>query len=538
MTSKKYQFLLGLMLITSAAFSQNPPSGYSVWDSSVISSKDMPQQNEFWNNAYNFPAKPRSQWEVGLSLGNFSVSGDIPSTNPSLGFSAHVRRSIGYIFSLRLQYLNGVGKGMNWKANTLPDRTTAWDNASADYANNRVVYSNFKNNSQDLSLQGIFTLNNIRFHKNQTNLVLYAGAGIGATAYQTKLNALDASNKSYSSLFASVYSNAYTAGSDKEAIYKNRKNIISALKDGMDDTYETDANIDAKKGPQLGDNSLRFSSTVLAGLAYRLSNKLNVALENRHTFVKDDMLDGSKFQESGSLTSNWDSYNYLSLGINYNVGKKAIEPLWWINPLDYAYSELNNPKHMKLPKPTYEDSDGDGVVDQLDREPNTPAGVNVSTTGISMDTDGDGVPDSKDKQMITPTECQPVDADGVGKCPEPECCKDLKSAMDAAATGGKGSGNCPCDYPSLSFSGNTAGLSANAKTMLGSIAEKMKANPGCSITLTGYPEASKAAQSNCQKRVNAARTYLIEKQGISADRIMINCEIGGGENNTVDVKCN
>src|SRR5258706_11895123 len=37
--------------------------------------------------------------------------------------------------------------------------------------------------------------------------------------------------------------------------------------------------------------------------------------------------------------------------------------------------------------------------------------------------DGDGVPDCKDKQLITPTECQPVDADGVGKCPEPDCCK-------------------------------------------------------------------------------------------------------------------
>lgn len=546
MTSKKYQLLLGLMLITSAAFSQNPPVGYSVWDSSVISSKDMPQQNEFWNNSYNFPAKPRSQWEIGMSLGNFSVSGDVPSVNPSLGFSAHVRRSIGYIFSLRLQYLNGVAKGMNWKANTLPGGVqTAWDNASTDYATDRVVYSNFKNNSQDLSLQGIFTLNNLRFHKNQTNFILYAGAGFGATAYQTKLNALDANGKSYVDLFSSVYDNAFTAGSDKEAIYKNRKNIISALKDGMDDSYETDANTDGKKGPQLGDNSLRFSTTVLAGVAYKLSKNINIALENRHTFVKDDMLDGSKYQESGSLTSNWDSYNYLSLGINYNMGKKAIEPLWWINPLDYAYSELNNPKHMKMPKPTYEDSDGDGVVDQLDREPNTPSGATVSTTGISLDTDGDGVPDSKDKQLITPTECQPVDADGVGKCPEPECCKDLKTAMDAAVAGGGmgkggkgGSGNCPCDYPSISFSGNSAGLSTNAKSMLASVASKMKANPTCSVTLTGYPEASKAAQSNCQKRVNAARTYLIEKQGISADRIMTNCEVGGGDGNTVDVKCN
>ncbi len=67
------------------------------------------------------------------------------------------------------------------------------------------------------------------------------------------------------------------------------------------------------------------------------------------------------------------------------------------------------------------------LVDQLDKEPNTPAGCPVDTHGVSKDTDGDGVPDCKDKQLITPTECQPVDADGVGKCPDPECCKNYSS---------------------------------------------------------------------------------------------------------------
>jgi len=58
----------------------------------------------------------------------------------------------------------------------------------------------------------------------------------------------------------------------------------------------------------------------------------------------------------------------------------------------------------------------------LDREPNTPAGCPVNTHGVTADTDGDGVPDCKDKELITPTACQPVDADGVGHCPDPKCC--------------------------------------------------------------------------------------------------------------------
>jgi hypothetical protein len=69
------------------------------------------------------------------------------------------------------------------------------------------------------------------------------------------------------------------------------------------------------------------------------------------------------------------------------------------------------------------DADGDGVTDQFDQEPNTPANAPVDTHGVSRDTDGDGVPDFKDKELITPTQCQPVDADGIGKCPPPPCCE-------------------------------------------------------------------------------------------------------------------
>ena len=77
MASKKYKLLIGLItLMTSATFAQTPAgsgSGYSVFDSSVISPKSMPQQNEFWNNTYSFPAKPRNMWEVGASILQMSV---------------------------------------------------------------------------------------------------------------------------------------------------------------------------------------------------------------------------------------------------------------------------------------------------------------------------------------------------------------------------------------------------------------------------------------------------------------------------------
>ena len=116
----------------------------------------------------------------------------------------------------------------------------------------------------------------------------------------------------------------------------------------------------------------------MPGIAFKLSKRINLALEDRFTFIKDDLLDGQQWQEHTAgepvQTRDFDTYNYASVGLNFNIGKKSVEPLWWINPLDYAYSEINNPKHMKIPKPVFDDADGDGVVDQLDKEPNTPAG--------------------------------------------------------------------------------------------------------------------------------------------------------------------
>ncbi len=573
MVSKKIKLLFTLSILVSAfANAQTGNSsngymggGYSIYDSSVIPTKRMGQQNEFWNNATSFPAKPRNMWEVGVSTGMFTVSGDVstvPFTAPNFG--VHVRKSFGYIFSLRLQYINTVGKGQNWKASENFYENEAWTSTGykpifrspagalvtvttapsgvqtySAFTNRDIVYYNYKTNVQDLGLQGIFTVNNIRFHKNKTGIVIYGGGGIGATLFETRINALNANNAPYTADFKTL-----EAAVNRGDVYSKRKDIISRLKAFMDDTYETNAESDrsfnGSFGTQPGSSkkTLKPSGTVLAGVAFKLGKRINLAIEDRWTFIKSDLLDGQRWQEQAIgnpvLTRDFDSYNYLSVGLNFNLGGKSVEPLYWLNPLDYAYSELNTPKHMKLPKQECEDNDGDGVCDFLDREPNTPAGCPVDTHGVTRDTDGDGVPDCKDKQLITPTECQPVDADGIGKCPDPKCCTIMKKEDD-----GTPPVVCPTDYPSLTFKGNACTLSSDTKQLLSTVASKMKSSPTCSVTMTGYPETSKASQAVCECRKNAIVKYMTETLGISADRLTFNCEVGDGANkNTVDIKSN
>jgi len=541
MTNKKYKLILGLFtLVTASAFAQTGGT-YSVFDSSVISAKKMPQQNEFWNNNYNFPAKPRNMLEVGASIGSIAIGGDVAARIPSLGFEVHARKALGYVFALRMQYVNGNAKGLNWKASRNYGKNSAWlANTNPGVPGNlpagkgytpivNPVFYNYKTNIQDLSLQGIITLNNIRFHKQKNGIALYMGAGLGFTWYDTKVNALDAGNNNYASLFQSQVS--------ASGVYNNRKDVLKALKDRMDKTYETQAENAGAGRAKIGSHTFRPSGTALAGISFKLSRRINLALEDRQTFVKDDLLDAQQWQEAASgdaaQTRDFDSYNFLSLGVNFNLGGKSVEPLWWVNPLDYAYSELNNPKHMKLPKPVFDDTDGDGVTDQLDREPNTPSGCPVDSHGVTKDTDGDGVPDCKDKQLITPTECQPVDADGVGKCPEPACCTELKTLI-AQGTGPKT--ECPTDYPSLSMKGIS--LSRDVKAMCATVASKLKENPACSITIYAYPGASKAQQSLADKKLEAVKNYLIETLGVSNDRINTDKNIGGGDANTIDIKSN
>lgn len=532
MAIRKYTALLGLLcLFASSSFAQIGTS-YDVQDSSLIPRKSLPQHNEFMNNAYPFPAKPRNQWEVGVKLGAFGISGDVPAVWPQLGFGAHVRKALGYVVSMRLEYNYGIAKGLHWSSSANYQKNKAWtDNGYKAQARTGdgplipaqdVVYYNYKTNIQDLTLQGVFSITNIRFHKTKSNLNLYALAGFGGMIYDTKVNALNGDQK-------------YDFSGINGGIYKNRKDTKKALRDLMDDSYETDAEGYDDSRAKIGGKTFRPVYNVGVGIAYSLSKRINLALEQKMTASKDDLLDGQRWQESPAgdavLTRDYDLYHFTSLGVNFNLGARSTEPLYWLNPLDYAYNELNAPKHMKLPKPILDDADGDGVTDQFDLEPNTPANAPVDSHGVSKDTDGDGVPDFKDKELITPTQCQPVDADGIGKCPEPACCKELREggfAPKAACNIG--------DLPSISFTGRSVSLNNDAKAVLASVAEKIRNNPNCRIAVIGYGESSKSAQQLSWDRVNAVINYMVEKEGISADRFIFKYGEGGGDGNTVDLR--
>lgn len=523
MASKKYSFLAGLLcLFTSYGFAQTTTTtgsigAYDPADSSVIPSRRMPQHTEFMNGTYNYPAKPKNMWEIGIKAGSFTVNGDVDGKFFSPGFGVHIRKAFGYLFSARLEYVYGIAKGLSWQGSS----QTSYGQGGTGNPWQRLgytgtVYNNYKSKVQDLSLEGLFSLNNIMFHQSRPKVNVYALVGIGASIYDVKVNALNGSTP-------------YDFSGIPAGTYKTRKDVKDALNNLLDDSYETDAENAEIRRPTLFNKTLRPVGQVGGGIAFKLSNRMNLALEDRVSITKDDLYDGVQWTERGDFTRDFDTYNFLSLGLNFNIGSKAVEPLWWINPLDYAYQEIRKPRLMILPKPVLPDADGDGITDQFDQE-QTPQGVPVDSHGVSLDTDGDGVPDARDKEKITPTYCQPVDADGVGKCPCPDSTCFAGYTKTGACEAALGT------LPSVTFSGNGVSLNNDAKALLASVASRLRNSPECKIVVTGYCASSKSEQQRSWDRVNAVISYMVEKEGISQDRFFWNYGQEGGDCNTIDLR--
>lgn len=91
------------------------------------------------------------------------------------------------------------------------------------------------------------------------------------------------------------------------------------------------------------------------------------------------------------------------------------------------------------------DSDGDGVLDTLDKCPNTPAGVAVDKDGCPLDSDKDGVPDYLDKCPNTPAGVAvgkdgcPLDSDKDGVTDNLDKCPGTPSGVKVDKDG------CPLD---------------------------------------------------------------------------------------------
>ncbi len=503
---------------------------YDVLDSAYYPKHRKKQFKKYIDHQEVFPPKPRNMWEVGGGLGLFNVVGNVPTLflwqKGGGGISINVRKSLGYIFSLRAQYIYGVGKNLDRQPTISYDAPyTQFGYIPMMYAtpNNpaNAIYRSTRTEASQLSLDLMFNLYNINFHNASNSVAFFGYAGIGALAYKTRVNALNDKYREYD--FGTIVANPAASTSS----------IRNDLQSKMDKTYETAAE-NGGGGTILDKKTLDFAPSLGVGVQYKFNKKMNIQLEDRYTFTADGYLDGSRYGKPlgnvPTIGRQNESINYFSVSLNYNVPnkKKSVEPLYWINPLDHSYSELSYPRHMILPNPVLPDEDNDGVTDQFDKCPKTPKGVAVDAHGCPLDTDGDGVPDYKDKQLITPTECQPVDADGIGKCPCPDDCLD-KIGADKTKVGKCGL----IKEGTLLFTSGSNRITTAMEAKLAMLAQEMTLYPLCKVVILGGGSGSKTKEQKSWEHVNALIEYMSEKNNIARERFYFKYGEAVGDENTV-----
>lgn len=179
--------------------------------------------------------------------------------------------------------------------------------------------------------------------------------------------------------------------------------------------------------------------------------------------------------------------------------------------------------------PVVADDDGDGVANDLDKCPNTPAGMRVDASGCPIDSDGDGVPDSIDQCPNTPAGVQvdakgcPLDQDGDGvpdyldKCPNTPagalvdaegCPKVLTEAINREVK--------------VLFDSGKAVIKPEFKSEVEEVSKLLRQYPTAFAEIQGYTDSSGSKVLNerlSQQRADAIRNSLVQDFGIDASRV-------------------
>ena len=158
------------------------------------------------------------------------------------------------------------------------------------------------------------------------------------------------------------------------------------------------------------------------------------------------------------------------------------------------------------------DSDKDGVPDYLDKCPDTPVGVVVDKDGCPLDSDKDGVPDYLDKCPDTPLGVR-VDKDG---CPPPPLPPPPPAPAPKPVIIEKGRQTL-----NVEFDFDKSTIKKGYYQDIDDLAQVMKDYPDLSVVIEGHTDSVGTAAYNkklSQERADAVKKYMVEK-GIDANRL-------------------
>jgi OOP family OmpA-OmpF porin len=374
-------------------------------------------------------------WSIGVNVGATSQTlatgggNDYRNKQIALGYGLSIRDQLGHSFGLQLDVRGGEVKGNS----------------------NPATQAQYKTKFYQATISGVVNVATIDFirRKNNVNFFITAGAGL------------------------SMYNPTGLTASGATFDYKNggAANVAS-------DRYVRE-----------------FVVPIGAGVKFRLSDAVALNFGYTENFIDGDNFDG----KVSPVTNSKDHYSYGYGGLEFTLGSKSKPSLEWVNPVAMMYDELYDAalrqevEALKGRVTNVEnavtdlkkDSDGDGVSDQFDKCPNTPAGSVVDGSGCVI---------------VFPK------ADTV--------------AASAVAP-----------YSNIQFEFDSSVLRTSSYPVLDASSADLRSS-GKTVEIDGYASSEGTAAHNLslsRDRANSVKTYLVNS-GVAASKLKVK---GYGETNPI-----
>jgi len=381
-------------------------------------------------------------WSIGVHGGvlmpvvAIGGSNDFNKWDANLGYGLNIRKQLGHSFGLELNGTRGKLSGTN-EGITNP--------AVKDFET-ELQYA--------VDLRGVVNVGSIDFLRRENSVGFFLTAGAGYMAYAPKVTLANGSVIDWKG-------NATGPADDKH---------------------------DAK------DYVKGFYIPVGAGVKFKVSERVNFNLGYTMNFVDADNLDG--VYAKGTTK---DKFSYGYAGLEFSLGSSAKPSLEWTNPLATMYDELKDPT----------------LRQEVEALKNRVSAVEKSVEDLKKDTDGDGVSDQFDKCPGTPAGTA---VDGSG-CPLP------KPTVDSTATSNV------TGFEKIGFDFNSSVLKTESYPTLDKLSSVLRENGG-KVTVNGYASSEGTAAYNVKlskDRANSVKTYLVNS-GVNASQVATK---GNGEANPI-----
>ena len=424
--------------------------------------------------------------EFGLMSGITQFYGDIKQFDfrPSYArffdeikpsYEISIRKKINPLISLKGSFIIGKFGGIHTEK--IGDNYEVYDPYNNFYEGKGEYFvTNFK----ELDLQLLLNLSNASsFFSNHSldNFDFFFKTGLG-------INTFNSLNRNFSGTY--IYSYGY-----EEGIYLQNDNFIkkSFLESPKEIVY-------------------------LYGISssYKLNNKIDLNFDITKRKSNTD------YWDSHDNNANNDYFNFYAFGISYKILNKELKD--WLTPIQELEQNINSTNaNIEW---LSEDSDNDGVSDAFDKELNTPMGVAVDGSGISLDIDMDNIPDYIDKDPFS-SKGAIVDNNGVEFDSDNDGIPDSKDLENNTETGSivnqygisvinyKNNNENNTYFPSVYFESGSFYINNSNLKRLATVAMILNNNPDLRLEVIGNADKNGDADYNkelAKKRANSVITYL------------------------------